>query len=221
MARQPDPIPGLIKRIEKLENDARRQRNSSQYTNTGMAPDGFGGVQSDDFDGDLSNADAGTTGWAMNAQRAAFGELILRPGSIGNDALTNPVVPQYIYDYTSNFGVGTTMSHIRRTSITVPAGVTSAVVSVVGRIYAVNDTPNLDYLYCQTNVAGFNGIALPAPATGSNGSCTNISPFATTLSGLTPGSTFTVDIDAQVAAAPWSVNVYNQCDVAGTILWFR
>ena len=221
MPALPEPwrsLPGEFAKLKKLVSDLSKR---SPWSGSGAKVDGKGGIQSDNFDGDLAAGDPGTTGWAMNAWRAAFGELLLRPGSIGNESLTNPVIPKFLYDATSGFGLSPTIAHVRRTTITVPDGVTSAIVSVTARIYAVNDTAGLDYLYCQANVAGYNGNAFPTPASGSNGSGTNVSPFSVLLTGLAPGSTFTVDIDGLTAFGTWSPNAANQADVAGTILWFR
>src|SRR5690606_41193166 len=63
-----------------------------------------GEMSSADFDGNLATGDAGTTGWAMNASRVAIGELFLRPGSVGNDVLTNPVTLDSGWDDASAFG---------------------------------------------------------------------------------------------------------------------
>ena len=196
----------LARRVLELER-------RSAWTATGAHPNGLDGIDSDNYV-------PGVSGFRL-AETPEFNDLQLRGGIIGNAALENPVVPQYVYDYTSGFGLSTTIAHVRRTTITVPADVTSAIVSVSARIYAINNTAWLDYLYCQANIAGFNGLALPVAASGSNGSALNVSPFATTLSGLTPGATFTIDIDGLTAFGAWGANASNQADVAGTILWFR
>ena len=217
MARQPDDSVSLRREIDDLKAALRRLTSRSPFYGTGVHPNGLGGLDSDTYV-------AGASGFSLNGLTGTpeFNDLKLRGGIIGNDALTNPVVPQYVYDYTSNFAVvGGTMTHVRRTTVTVPPGVTSAIVNVTARIYAVNDTAGLDYLYCQANIAGYNGLALPVPASGSNGSAMNVSAFASTLPGLTPGSTFTVDIDAMSAFGGWSANASNQADISGTILWFR
>lgn len=222
MAKLPDSdARSLWGEVKKILQRLKSLENRSPFFGTGMRPDGQGGVVSNDFDGDLSVGNAGTKGWALNSAAAAFGSLFLRPGSVGNDSLANPVAPQYVYDYTSNFALSTTIAHIRRTTITVPPGFTSAVVNVTGRVYAVNGTAGLDYLYAQTNISGFNGLALPLPVSASGGSGTNVSPFAVVLSGLTPGGTFSIDVDAQTAFGAWDANTANTMDVSGTILWFR
>lgn len=216
MARIPDPWNGLRDEVQRLWKAIKDLQVRSPFTGTGLHPNGHGGLDSDTFV-------TGVSGYSFQGDtgNAEFNNLTLRGGIIGNDALTNPVAPQYVYDYTTNFAVGTTVAHVRRTTITVPAGFTSAIVNVTGRVYAVNSTAGLDYLYTQTNVKGFNGLALPLPVSASGGSGFNVSPFSVLLSGLTPGSTFTIDVDAFTAFGAWASSASNTMDVSGTILWFR
>lgn len=217
MGKQSDMSPrDIYAYAEKLEQRIRSLEARSPFTGTGVHPNGVGGLDSNNFVTDVS-------GFRLNGQTGTpeFNNLKLRGGIIGNDALTSPVVPQYVYDYGTNFGVSTTVSHIRRTTITVPAGITAAIVNVTGRVYAVNNTAGLDYLYVQTNVKGYNGLALPLPVSASGGSGFNVSPFSVLLTDLTPGSTFTVDVDAFTAFGAWAANASNTVDVSGAILWFR
>ena len=234
MSRLPETGPSLTRWLRQQERLAGRQANSSSFARSGMSVSAEGVVtvagaqQSADFDGDLAAGDAGTKGWALNAARAAFGALFLRPGSIENDSLTSPVTAQYVFDSLTNFALTTTFHSIRAKTITVPAGFTSAVVSVTARVMAIN--PNTtggsngagaDYLYAGTNIDGFNGNALPLSIGGSGGSSINVAPFSTTLTGLTAGSTFTITIDAGTAFLGWAANASNVGEVSGHILWFR
>lgn len=142
-------------------------------------------------------------------------------GKISNDALVAPVAPGVIFASVTNFALTTTLANILTQNVTVPAGFTRAAVSVVARVFAYNPTANLDYLYGQANVSGLNGYALPLAVSGSNGSGTNISPFSTVLEGLTPGSTFPVQIAASSAFAAWAANAGNTAEVSGSVTWFR
>ena len=185
-------------------------------------------VQSDDFDGDVLNLDPGTKGWALSPDNAAFGTIALRNGIVGNDALTNPVAPGVVWADLHNFGLSTTLTNKLTSTITVPAGFTTAAVSVVGRCFVYNpnttggyDGAGGDYLFAQTNVAGYNGNTLPLAMSGSNGSATAVSPFSTVLPGLTPGGSFTVQMAASTYYASVAADPGNTIELSGSILWFR
>ena len=213
MAKQPDPWRSLVGEIAALKRQVAEIARRSPWFNTGSRPNGVGGI-------DSNNYVEGVSGFRL-AETPEFNDIRLRGGIIGNDALSNPVSAEFIYDSASNFGLTNSIGHIKRHSVTVPAGFTSAIVNVTCRIYAINPTAGLDYLYCQTNIAGYNGIAMPLPVSASGGSGFNVSPFAVLLSGLTPGSTFFVDIDGQTAFGAWAADLSNQADVSGSIIWFR
>ena len=152
---------------------------------------------------------------------------------IGDDALTSLVKPQGVFASVSNFALTarnpvTVADVIKTTTITVPAGMTSAVVSVISRVFAIN--PNgtggpagtgLDYFFAQTGIAGFLDAALPVVVTGSQSSDTATSPFTQVLTGLTPGDTFTITIGACSDYLNWSAFTNNLATVSGNILWFR
>jgi len=145
------------------------------------------------------------------------GTLSLPNGIINNDALTSPVVPQYIYAVNpSGVALTTTEVTLKTVTITVPANVTSAVVFCTSRVYAGNPNPNPDYLYVNTNIAGSHAGALPLLTQGSS---VNIAPYSQVLTGLTPGGTFTVSVSAYTAYYTWSAGTV--ADMSGNILWFR
>jgi hypothetical protein len=156
------------------------------------------------------------------------GTLELPNGSVNNAALVNPVSPLAVYDYIQNFSLSTSLTNIRTTPITVPAGFTKAAVSITVRVFAYN--PNTtggyngaggDYLLAEANINGLNGFALPVAVSGSNGSGVNVSPFSTVLTGLTPGGTISLQIAASVNYAAWAANTQNTADVSGMIQWYR
>ena len=179
MSKLPTLRPSLLDYLVEQKRGAERQANSSAFARSGTSVTAEGVVtvagaqQSADFDGDLAAGNAGTKGWALNAVRAAFGELFLRPGSVGNDALTNPVTAQSVYGFVTNFAITATGTTVKTITIAVPAGFTSAVVSVTGRCFGVN--PNTtggsngagaDYLYCVGKVNGLSSTALALPVGG-------------------------------------------------------
>lgn len=214
MARQPDPWKSLRDEFRKLQDQIRRMQAASPFFGTGVHPNGNQGLDSDNYV-------PATSGFSLNGGTgvAEFKDIVLY--DLPNSMLASPVAPGSIYDSRTNFALTTTLTNIRTTTITVPAGFTQAAVSVVVRVQAFNNTASLDYLYAQANIAGFNGYALPLAVTGSGGSGINVSPFSTVLSGLTPGGSFTVQIAAQTAFANWAADTDNVAEVSGSILWFR
>ena len=138
------------------------------------------------------------------------------------------IAPQAVYDSTTNFALTTGLGALRTTTITVPSGMTSAAVTVTGRVYAINpnttggaDAAGADYLTAQSAIAGNTSLALPILAKGSSGSTINVAPVSTVLTGLVPGSTFTLTVSAKTQYASWATNAANTVDVSGQILWFR
>ncbi|NYG05713.1 hypothetical protein BJ986_000200 [Phycicoccus badiiscoriae] len=228
MSALPEPVKRLSDRIYAIEEQARALVNRNPFFGTGIHPTGHGGMASDAFDGDIDTGNAGTTGWAFNNQKVAIGELILRPGIVGNDALTNPVAAGAIYGSLTNFSLSTTLTNIKTITLTVPPGFTQAAISVVARVYAINphtsggyDGLGGDYLYSQANIAGYNGYALPLAVSGSGGSGTGISPFSTVLPGLTGGGSVLVQIAASTSYFSWAANTSNTAEVSGSVQWFR
>ena len=153
--------------------------------------------------------------------------------SIPNDVLVSPVMPQGVFTSVSNFALTgrnpvTVADVISTTTITVPAGMTSAVVSVISRVFAINsnttggiNTFGGDYFFAQTGIAGFLDAALPKVVDGSGSSDIAVSPFAEVLTGLTPGGTFTITIGACSDYLNWPAFPNNLATVSGNILWLR
>ena len=221
MAALPEPIKSLRAALEKLAERVRRLENRSPFFGTGISPTGNGGMESDDFDGDLDAGDAGTKGWAFNSFRVAIGELLLRPGSIGNDTLTNPVMPQNVFmETSSSFPLTPAWSHLLTATITVPEGFTMCQVIALARVYAVNTTAAVDDVYGLPVVAGFSpgAYATPCSAGGYGYSDGQISRL---LTGLTSGSTFTITCDGSTTTGNWSAHAVNSADLSAQLLWMR
>lgn len=149
-------------------------------------------------------------------------------GKISNDALVNPTSPAAVFDYVQNFALSTTLTNIKTTTVTVPAGFTKASVSIVVRVFAYNpnntggyDGAGGDYLYGQANINGSNGFALPLAVSGNGGSGTNNSPFSKILTGLTSGDSISLQIAASTSFAGWAANAANVAEVSGSIAWYR
>lgn len=223
VSKLPEPTRLFTERIRKIEENQRRINNSSAFSGTGFHPTADNGIASDSFDGDLDAGSAGTTGWAMDADSAAFGELILRPGSVGNDSLTNPLQPIRVHDDASGFNANTAWATRLSVSATVPAGFTQLLIqNIASSVTMTNNTGTIDYLYVSVNVSvgALGGFSLGSPdvAPGGSGVATDLRTGL--LTGLTPGATLTFSGDVSTAFGSWSGGTgVGNLDVVG--LWLR
>ena len=204
----------LSTEIRKDREAARASRNASPFFGTGVRPNGNQGLDSDNYV-------PATSGFSLNGGTgvAEFKDIILY--DLPNSMLANPVMADSAYDYVTNFNVTTTLTNIKTKAIAVPAGFTQAAVTLTVRVYAINNSAGLDYLYSQANINGFNGLALPVAATNAGGSCMNVSTFSTVLDGANLGSTLTLQIAASTAFGSWGVNASNSADLSAAISWYR
>ena len=145
-----------------------------------------------------------------------------------NSLLTQVVKSQDIFFSAFNFALSTTSTVKASQTVTVPAGFTSAVVSVVSRVFAYN--PNTtggiggiggDYLGGVSVIAGASGNDLQSVVLGSGSSGVLVSPYTDVLSGLTPGGTFVLSVKAHSGFLAWSAQTGNTAEMSGTILWLK
>lgn len=129
---------------------------------------------------------------------------------------------------TTNFALTTTMATLFTLTMTVPPGFTQCAVSVSSRVYAINpnttggaDAAGADYIYTRTNIAGTYPTALPILVGGSGNSAVSVAPFSQLLTGLTPGSTFDITVEAKTSYAAWAANTLNLVDLSGFLSWFQ
>ena len=224
MGRLPDPNQQSYSRaLAELEKRVHELETRSQYANTGHAPDGNGGIESTAFDGDLAAGDAGSIGWAMNDQRAAFGELFLRPGSVGNDSLTTPLVIGQGNNGATNFPVsGVGDSTVISLGFVVPDGFTGFSCIAMGGVSAVNGTASLDYLMARVWIDSFYGDTLFQPCSGSNGSGSVTVFKQGQLSGLTPGQTVNVTLRVWASSGTtWPASASNIASLNTLVFWLR
>lgn len=212
MGKQPDPIPSLLTRLRKIEEWMRRKDSASPFFGTGMHPNGAGGLDSDNFVTNVS-------GYRL-AETPEFNDLKLRGGLIGNDALTNPVVPQGIWKgTTANFGLAVTWSNLVTQAVVVPAGASSVIVHGFVRLVASNTTASKDYLYSDLVIAGQNCGGFSTPVT-SGDAGTSMCSFVRVMTGLTPGDTFDVIARGSTGLASWASSD-NVCQISASVLFFR
>lgn len=212
----------LLKRIKSLEN-------RSPFFGTGMKPDGKGGVVSNDFDGSLDNLDAGTKGWALNSVRAAFGELLLRPGSIGNDSLTSPVDGRVGNISAGNFSLTAgSFTELAGQNITVPAGFTQALVTAGASVFSYN--PNTtggsngaggDAIYCYAACGVQTSHANPVGVSGNGGFATSFSGAGFEFTGLTPGQVLRLSVYGCSAYQNIAAHPDNYANAYASVIWLR
>lgn len=203
----------VIARIVRLEQRL-------PFAGTPIRPQADGSVQSDDFDGDLSTDNAGTKGWALSSLKAAFGELILRPGSIGNDSLTNPIQADINGGNGAGASVSTTSTVKATTSLTVPAGFTMALVRADALGEAVNSTAASDYLYVEAAIQGTGGgemytVAQPGYGASAVGIANRL------VTGLTGGNVITCDAVSRTNTAGWAASAGNLWIIHMQVIWLR
>ena len=222
MAQMPNPFPSLLARIKRIEDRQNQQLASSPFFGTGMHPNGNGGIDSDNFA-------AGTSGYSFKADGdAEFNDLTLRGGIIGNDALTNPVVPQVLNLASAGFSVGASWSEALGGNVTVPADCTRLLAFASGWAYAVN--PNTtggsngtggDALYCATVIGGTSGEVNGDPLSGSNGFTTASSGVSVLKTGLTPGTSIHFEVDAIALYQAFGSDPTNNASLAALLIWLR
>jgi len=144
---------------------------------------------------------------------------------IANAALASPVKPQEI-SFTASHTLTTTLTTVASTTITVPAGFTSATVSAVGTVYMYDpnttggqDGYGSDYVSSTFTIDGASvGSGALGLAYGNGGAATSIAVVSETLTGLTSGDTFVLGIEAKTdyftIPGGWIM-------ASGTVLWFR
>lgn len=139
-------------------------------------------------------------------------------GAIPTSKLAAPTAPGYVSLTATGFAVTTTAAAVIDTTVTVPAGFRSCVVSLTGRVYAANSTGSAAALYGQVEVNGVTGNAMPVTvAAGAAG--LDVGTLAAVLNDLLPASTFTVRLTVR-ATSGWAADDSNTADLAGTLSWF-
>jgi hypothetical protein len=186
-------------------------------------------VQSSDFDGDLATDNAGTKGWALSSLKAALGALILRPGSVGNDALTNPLVKQRIRNSATNYAAPSgDWTLVCSVNATVPAGFTGVMAIANGYNFVRNTNTtggsngtggNLVY----TQV-GFNGVFTDPegwPLSGSGGFTGSGVSDTFDVTGLTGGQVLTLSLYVGVGFDTIPADSLTRGFVSAGLFWFR
>jgi len=221
MSRLPETGPSLQRYLRQQARKAQRQQQSSAFNLSGTSVTAPG---EQTVDGSLNV----TGNLEVSGHAAITGTLSLPAGIINNDALASPVEVGSIYLDVTNFGLTTSWVSLASATVTVPAGFTSALVTVTGQVGANNphttggsNSAGGDYIYCRPFIGATFGNSLGAILLGSNGWAYDITPRSTVLTGLTGGGTFTVGVQGKVAFVNMAADAINEAVLSGDILWFR
>jgi hypothetical protein len=221
MSKLPDANPTLTAYLVRQRRQAERQANSSAFARSGTSVSAEGVTTVDgelDVTGDL----------VVSGHAVITGTLSLPAGIINNDALTSPTVPQFIYATTNTYVVTTTETTRASVTVTVPAGFTAAVVSVMGRVDGRNgnttggwDAAGGDLLHSRSVIAGVPGLDMDLSVLGSGDHAVSVMPLATVLTGLTPGGTFVLAANVWSEYQNWPAHAKNIAEISGTVTWYR
>ena len=220
----PPDFGSFMRRLQTLEREFKMMQGARTLENATV---GAGGIRSADFDGDLETGTTGTTGWGLSGSTggAIFNSVTLRDGIIGNDALTDPVVPASFFTDASGVTLSTTSTGYARSTITVPAGFTRAVVIAHGAAQLSSPGAAVT-LSCQLQSSASSVIGTPGPSVGSGGivsvgasSFGQASDALSQVADLTGLSSFYLEAYVQVSAA---VAAYSgDVVVSGAVIFLR
>ena len=158
---------------------------------------------------------------------AAVADIATNLASI-NTLITQVVAPGLVWASATNFALSTTFATLLTSTITVPPGFTQCIVSMDSRVYSINpnttggtDGTGGDWLYTRTNIAGYYPAAFPILVGGSRHFAISVDPLSQLASGLTPGTTFNITVEAKSTNLAWAADVNNTVELAGSLQWFR
>lgn len=196
----------LVRRLQDLERQVQQLAAANVFGLTGISPKDGG----TDLDGYVN----------INGPLAINGPLTLQPGSIENDALTNPVQIGTASNGVNNYAITTSSTVRASVTLTVPDGFTEAVVTANPTAMGLNSTGTPDYLYVMAVVQAIGGGELYTSAAAGVG-VGLAAPFHTTLTGLTGGDVITVSVATRTNTNTWAASTANQANIYATAIFLR
>lgn len=215
---QPRGEDAFIRRVQDLERTVKELAAANPFGTMGLRPRD-GGTE---FDGYVTiNGPLTVSGESqISGSLSIEGPLHLQPGSVENDALTNPVEIGTASNGINNYAIDTTSTVRATVTLTVPEGFTQAVVTANPTAMGHNSTATPDYLYVMAVVQGISGGELYTSATAGLGAGL-AAPFHTTLTGLTGGQAITVGVATRAGLNPWPASTANQANIYATAIFLR
>lgn len=180
----------------------------------------LGALLSSSFNG-TDFAHPGTVGNYFGDDGVVLNNAYFRPGSVGNDALSNPIQVGSTVGGATGFAVTTTATKRAQATMTVPAGFSQALVFCFVNGAAFNDTAAMDFLTVQAAVNGVTGGGVIATTDTGEFSTTVTAVRASTLSGLSGGDTVTAEAWCASQGAGWSAFGSNFVFINAFAIWLR
>lgn len=183
---------------------------------------GEGGLQSADFDGDLTSNTLGTAGWGLSGTTGTgiFNALLLRSGSVPASALAAPVLPAYAHADAASFVITTTLTDAATVNITPPAGYTRALVYATATAAAQNSTAALDQLGVNLTIGAVTPPGYTAATDISAGGMHSTTRSGVVLlTGVTPAVPLTVAVQVRSYTAGWAASTWNTAQVDALALF--
>lgn len=209
----------LARRIKDLERAVRELSSARTLDRATITAAAGLGVRTADFDG-TDFAHPGTAGNYFGGDGAVLNSLYLRPGSVTNDALANPVDADIAGFSAEGASLSTTSTVKSTVTITVPAGFTKALVRADALGEAVNSTASTDYIYVDANINSISGGEMyNAVASGYGGSAFAVANRIVT--GLTGGDTITCTAMSRTGFGAWAANTSNQWTIHAQAIFLR
>jgi len=221
-----DAIGDLKRDIRDLERAVREMRAERRLDSATISAEPGKGIRVADFNG-TDFAHPGTTGNYFGGDGMVINQAYFRGGIVGNDALTNPVVPGSVWQQASGFTVSPAWNTVINYNLTVPAGVTSAAIDARARVTAYYNNPGtgtgVDYLYGVLYVGSADSDYYPLAVTDNGGSGTNQVFRSVILTGLTPGDSVNFQYQVSSDFATWTAPTSpgNKAKLGASVQWYR
>jgi len=146
---------------------------------------------------------------------------------LGYEGLRNPQRGDFTTTLATNFALTTTPTTLASVTWTVPDGGFDQVqVSGAAKVFAVNSTAGLDYVYARSRIVRISdgvdiiGAFTPTAVSASGGSGTSVG-LGGGVVGLLPGDQVRIEVQGWASFAGWATNASNVAEWSGVLNWFR
>lgn len=196
-----DPLSAFGRQLADLARQVRELAAAKTLANATIDGGAGAGIRTADFDG-ASFANPGTTGNYFGADGLVANSLYLRPGSVSNDKLANPISAGY-YEGSANGTLTVAGSFLHTGSIPVPSGFTQAIVSCTVTVGGTNSTSVPDNLYAGPTINTANGQTIANSAAVGFAQSVTMSQAAI-ITNLAAGTSITVKAYGATDTAGWT-----------------
>jgi hypothetical protein len=221
----PDGPDWLVREVAELRNMIEAERSARSLEAARIGAGGIildgGVIRTSNFDGDAGVPSVGTAGVAFGGPHDTLivGDILLRGGIIGDDALTNPVQAAIANGASGGYSFTAAATAYETVNVAVPAGFSQALVMAVATAGMTAITTGSTPLIGQARINGVTGQSIEATCATNSGMSVH-APFALLVTGLS-GGTFPISSLAWVTA-PANVTAGScNAQVSATILFLR